>query len=513
MHEYAMYLRKSRTDEQAERRGEGDALARHSKTLHELAEREGLRIGKIYREIASADSIAGRPEMVQMLDDVQAGRWAGVLTMDLDRLGRGDSADQAVIITTFMYSGTKIITPAKTYNFNDDGDQDQGEFKFMFARLEHKTIKRRLYKGRERSAKDGWYLGAKNPYGYRKVKTTGPTLEIVPEQAEHVLLIYTWYASGDGKNTICDRLNAMGSRTNAGKLWTPSSVWVILTNPLYLGRVRWAKRVQKVAYINGQKVVKRPLNPEVIIVEGKHPAIVPESLGAAVQARLQGNHAPSVKAGQAVLNPLAGLVRCKLCGRTMQRHFSASNGKDGKIGEVLRCPDRYCKQYSIRIDVLESVILRELHNITASPAALPETRRQHEKLRRAAAENLRRDISKAEAQQRAAFDFLEQGIYSLDEFRERKQTLSERLSELHRELAVYEEPDPELARLEAVQQLIPRAKSALEAYSRAVTPADKNELLRAVIDHVEYNRTQRSYRGTDPTAGLEITVFPLLRGV
>lgn len=510
MHEYAIYLRKSRTDEQSELRGEGDALSRHYKTLCELADRMGYKVGKVYREIASADGIAHRPEMLQLLDDVQAGRWTGVLTMDIDRLGRGDSADQSVILTTFAYSNTLIITPSKVYDLNNDNDQDQGEFKLMFARWEHRTIKRRLYTGRERSAKDGWYLGTKQPYGYRKIKTTGPTLEIIPEQAEFVRLAFTWYADGLGKNTICDKLNAMGSRTSAGNLWTPSPLYTVLTNPLYIGKIRWGKRTQKVVYIAGQKVIKRPINPKMIISEGKHPAIISESLWEAVQARLQGNPAPSIKTGQAVSNPLCGLVKCKLCGKTMQRHISASKGSTGKRSEVLRCPTRDCKQYSIRIDALEAVLLDQLRGLTVEPVDLPDAQKERDEARRAAAANTRREIEKAEAQQKAAFDFLEQGIYSLDEFRGRKETLSQRLVELYRRLEEYNAPDPEVERLAAVRQLVPRARSVLESYSRAATPADKNELLKAVFHHVEYNRTARSYRGSDPTEGLEITLFPLL---
>lgn len=510
MHAYCIYLRKSRSDMQLEQRSGGDVLDRHYRTLTELAARLGITVSEVYREVASGDSIAGRPEMLRLLDDVQAGRWAGVLCMDIDRLGRGDTADQAVILTNFMYSGTQIITPAKTYDLTNDADEDQSEFKLMFSRMEYKTIKRRLYAGRERSARDGWYLGAKHPFGYRKIKTTGPTLEIVPEQAEIVTMIFTWYAAGDGKNTICDRLNAMGSRTNSGVLWGPSSVWAIITNPLYIGMVRWGRRVGKAVYIDGQKVVKRPINPDMIVVPGRHPAIISQELWEAVQARLQGNSAPSIKDGQTVTNPLCGLVRCARCGKTMQRHFSNSSGKSHELVELLRCPNRHCDQYSIRLPVLEGVILGELKALTISPAELPEEQKQRAEARKATADGIRKKINEAEAQQAAAFDFLERGVYTLEEFATRRETLSNRLIELHSALEKYDTPDADEARVAAMQRVAPRARSVLEAYSRAGTPQSRNELLKTVIDHIEYNRTERSYRATDPTAGLEITLFPLL---
>ena len=43
---YAIYLRKSRADIEAEKLGEGETLARHKKILTELAARKGLYVEK-----------------------------------------------------------------------------------------------------------------------------------------------------------------------------------------------------------------------------------------------------------------------------------------------------------------------------------------------------------------------------------------------------------------------------------------------------------------------------------
>ena len=40
--QYAIYLRKSRTDAEAEARGEGETLARHRQTLLEFAQKHSL---------------------------------------------------------------------------------------------------------------------------------------------------------------------------------------------------------------------------------------------------------------------------------------------------------------------------------------------------------------------------------------------------------------------------------------------------------------------------------------
>ena len=119
---YCLYLRKSRTDDEAEARGEGETLARHEKALMELAKRQHLNVTEIYREVVSGDTIAARPVMQQLLSAVEQGVWEGVLVMEVERLARGDTIDQGIVAQTFKFSGTKIVTPMKTYNPSNEFD-------------------------------------------------------------------------------------------------------------------------------------------------------------------------------------------------------------------------------------------------------------------------------------------------------------------------------------------------------------------------------------------------------
>ena len=111
MEQYLIYLRKSRSDLEAEAHGEGETLSRHEHTLLELAKRQHLNVTDIYREVVSGDTIAARPMMQRVLSEVEQGVWSGVLVMEVERLARGDTIDQGIIAQTFKFSGTKIITP------------------------------------------------------------------------------------------------------------------------------------------------------------------------------------------------------------------------------------------------------------------------------------------------------------------------------------------------------------------------------------------------------------------
>ena len=78
--------------------------------------------------------------MLELLKEVEDKTYTGVLVMDMQRLGRGDMKEQGVILETFKNSNTKIITPTKTYDLNNDFDEDFSEFEAFMSRKELKMI-------------------------------------------------------------------------------------------------------------------------------------------------------------------------------------------------------------------------------------------------------------------------------------------------------------------------------------------------------------------------------------
>jgi DNA invertase Pin-like site-specific DNA recombinase len=144
MDRVCIYLRKSRADLEAEARGEGETLAKHKKALLQVAKQQRLNIVKIRQEIVSGESLINRPEMMELLQEVERGLYNAVLVMDMDRLGRGNMREQGIILETFQKSGTKIITPRKVYDLQDEFDEEYSEFEAFIARKELKIITRRL---------------------------------------------------------------------------------------------------------------------------------------------------------------------------------------------------------------------------------------------------------------------------------------------------------------------------------------------------------------------------------
>ena len=508
---YAAYLRKSRRDVEMEALGQGETLARHEKQLSDLAARLGIRVARWYREIVSGDTIAERPQVRQLLEDVGAGLWNGVLVMDVDRLGRGDSIDQGVIMQTFLYAGALIVTPDKIYDPTDDSDAEFFEIKLFFSRREYSMIKKRMQRGRLASALDGCYMGSRPVYGYERVKLHGRkgwSLKVVPEKAGIVRAVFDWYAHGmDGRDVgaavIADRLNGMGLRTDLGNRFEASYIRHMLQNPVYIGKVQWNQRQTQYAIRDGRKVSSRPRSENAVLVDGRHEGIIDPELFNEVQ-RMFATHAKRPKNMMAdVANPLAGLIVCGQCGRAIQL-----KGDPRRRAGFLHCTTQHCPTCATSVDVVERVILDGLRawvgrheargdgmetESTASAAVSDAARAQ-----------LTEQLETLEGQSGRLFDLLEQGVYDVATFKERRADLDRRIMDVRAALAALDAPP----RPDPVTVILPQVRTVLGAYDLAASPADKNALLRAVLDHVVYDKTQRCYRNNEPTDYLTVTLFP-----
>ena len=181
MEKYAMYLRKSRADQDKTLE---DTLRRHKETLIAYAISHDLSVQDVYEEVVSGESLYARPQMLKLLEAVSCRAYTGILCMDIDRLGRGGMSDQGVIIETLKQNDTLIVTPQRTYDLNDETDESNVEFSAFFARYEYKQITKRMKAGTRKSVQEGCYLACA-PYGYRNTKVNKhSTLDIYEPEAK-----------------------------------------------------------------------------------------------------------------------------------------------------------------------------------------------------------------------------------------------------------------------------------------------------------------------------------------
>ena len=188
-----IYLRKSRKDmdyfkdEPIEK-----TLERHEKDLQEYVKRifgKPIPEKNIYREVASGDTIEDRPVMQEVLKRIEDENVKGVICIEIERLARGNTIDQGIIAQTFKYTNTKIITPMKIYNLDNEDDLSYFEDGLYQSRKYLTYVKRILNRGRERSVKEGNYVGSVLPYGWGKEKIIGEKGYMLVENKEEADVI------------------------------------------------------------------------------------------------------------------------------------------------------------------------------------------------------------------------------------------------------------------------------------------------------------------------------------
>jgi len=500
LNNYVIYLRKSRADLELEAKGEMETLAKHEKALFELAHKMNLPVTAVYKEIVSGETISARPVVQQLIDEVEQGMWTGVLVMEIERLARGDTIDQGIIARAFKIGNTKIITPNKTYDPMNEFDEEYFEFGLFMSRREFKTIRRRMDQGRIASVKEGHWVSNRAPYGYERVKIEngkGFTLAPIESEATIVKMIFDYYVNGitdkNGNNNkigmtkICNVLNSMGIKPRNTDKWVTATINGIIRNPTYCGKVRWNNRKSVKSVSNGKITKSRPRAKleDCILADGLHEPIISEELWQKAYDIVSTNKRVSVPGQKTTQNPLVGLVKCGVCGRNLYRRPNTSSpdmlicqAKCGNIGSylsiieqrILNALSDWAKDYKLQYNQNDE----QSSNIQNTQKAL---------------ETIETELSNAKKQLNNVYDLLEQGIYDVDTFTARSAALKQRIDEVIQSKASLEkELEIQKKREETKIKFIPKIEHLLEVYNTMESPQAKNELLKEVLEKVEYKK-------------------------
>lgn len=493
----AIYLRKSRLDLDAEKSGEGNTLLRHKNMLLDLAKRQKRRIGEIYEEVRSGETIAARPEMQRLLQDVEAGRWDAVLVVEIERLARGDSIDQGIVAQAFRLSGTKIITPSKTYDPADEFDEQYMEFGLFMSRQEYKAIKRRMSAGRIAAVKEGKFVGKIAPYGYRRKRCEngkGWTLRIEPTEADVVRRIYAMHTeSGYGFQRIARILNDEHIPAAKGGVWAPYTVRTVLDNITYAGYVYWGKRpVSKAVQRDATTQYHRPTAKDYLICEGLHEGIISIDTYEKSQSRRQTHKGIPVRNAYNLANPLQGVLFCKKCGHMMQLR-----SRPGKTSSLF-CRNLACDAISARLPVVEDALLSTLSDwLSQYKVEVGGTGYAADLKDRIASAQLQRQQAQQQLKQidvklSRVYDMLESGIYTTDEFTQRRDHLFQIKDDAARiiDSAKADEQDA-IVLLQRQEEIIPQIEHVLSAYTQTDNVREKNDMLKSVLVKIDFLKSKK----------------------
>lgn len=519
------YLRKSREDEESERRGKGETLARHRRIIESLASERDETIAEWYPEVVSGETIAGRPQMKRLLSDIASGNWDCVYVIEASRLGRGGGSDQEKIVNAFKYTDTKLVTEYKVYDPVSEADMRQLKNELRSSEDELSSITARLSRGKRQAAKEGvWLATGRTPYGWKAVRVRGNWQLEPDENHGNMLRIYDMLEDGCGIMTIADAYNAEGIPTSrGGKHWTASSVRAIALNIANCGYISYGKgrttrvfdpetfEVRKVADRSGYGHLLDVFDPStghvdtercrnngfVQISRGLHygNGCVDERRWYSIVGNIIRN-AP-VHRRKTLANPLSGILVCGKCGYSMTWR-TANGGRHYYTHKAARQMTRECDGcHSARAESVFAALVEALSSI-AHEAEYATQRDNSPNLREEHARAVQKAIEQETAVRRRIMDAYEAGAYDVHELKERLAEVDSRIASAQRSLADYA---PTIYSPETVVT-VKRCISLLE--DSQLTPQQKNEAMKRLIRTIEYrNDTPPGKHGDN---GIKLTV-------
>ncbi|MBO1001021.1 recombinase family protein [Bacillus sp. SD075] len=487
-----IYLRKSRKDIEEERKAADsgasyDTLQRHRDTLLSVAKKECHTISAIYEEVVSGESVMERPRIQELLRAIEAHNVDAVLVMDLDRLGRGDMLDQGLLDRAFRYSATKILTPTESYDPSSETWELVFGIKSLVAREELKAITRRMLRGRVASAGEGKSISKIPPYGNLRDEN----LRLYPDvdTAWVVKKMFEMMRDGHGRQAIAQELDRLGIKppNTRRETWSPSSITAIIKNEVYLGTIIWGQ----VKYVkqNGKYQKKKVPRENWTIKENAHDPLVSTELFEAANRAHSGRWRPSTVTEKRLRNPMAGVLKCAVCGFSMLYQPRPTRPND-----AIRCVQPRCKgvQKGSSINIVEDRLFEGLAALVNQLEVQAEVATPNNaddiSYKRLLVDKKAQELSELNKQKSRQHDFLERGIYDIDTFMERQKNLTDRIDGIEAEIRnLKSEIEKDDLRNQSVDEYLPKSMTVIEAYQHADIER-KNALLKAVLEKATYLR-------------------------
>ena len=311
-------------------------------------------------------------------------------------------------------------------------------------------------------------------------------MEIIDDQAEVVRLIFDWYVHENmTPYFIAVRLNEMGIPGPRKNKWVKDTVRKMLENRHYIGQVTFNKIKTTPVLENGEVITKKLTQPEedIIIAEGKHPAIISMDLWNGARSRIAQN--PRNNVGADLKNPLAGILRCSACGRAMYIH-PYSHAVDR-----YECRTRPKCFKTVRMDEMQAAVLHALER-----SSLPDlqARVQNDdgnarKIQQRLLEKLEAQMEEYRDQEEQQYDLLETRVYTQDVFDRRNAKLRAKMEEC--QVAIYKARATLPENVDYAERVV-SLQTAIEAMkNQTLTPAEQNRLLKVIVERIEFTGQER----------------------
>ena len=324
----AIYVRVS-TDEQA---NNGYSIRAQKEKLVTYSKIKDWNVYSVYSDDGiSGKNIKDRPELLRLIADVKMGNVNNVLVYKIDRLTRS-TKDLIELVELFNNYNCSFNSFSEAIDTKSSTGRMFIKIIGIFAEFERENIAERVKLGLERKVKEGYTIASKNlSYGYIR-KKGNKVQEVDSEEASVVKKIfYLFTTCGKTYTEIARYLNHNKIKTKNGNDWNYKTVKLLLSNPNYVGNVRYG--------INTCKYFE---------ISGRHDSII--SLN---QYNLASDRIKHYSGNESLI--FYNKLFCS-CGRKMNvKKYSYCSKKDAKISNYVRyvCVNKDCPFKSVDEKVLD----------------------------------------------------------------------------------------------------------------------------------------------------------------
>jgi len=260
-----IYIRVS-TDEQVKY---GYSIRAQKEKLINYANIKEWKIYKIYIDEGKSGKNLERTAIKELINDIKNKDVNNVLIYKIDRLTRS-TKDLIELIELFKSYNCDFNSLTESIDTSSPTGRMFIKIIGLFAEFERETIVERIKVALERKVKEGYSLcSSTSSYGYERKK--GEKIQkINQEESIVVKKIYEMFLNGKTISEIKETLRENKIKTKKNKEWTNKTIINILSNPNYIGNVRYGINTnkyfekkgkhQKIINLDIYKIVKDKLN-------------------------------------------------------------------------------------------------------------------------------------------------------------------------------------------------------------------------------------------------------------
>ncbi|WP_283720826.1 recombinase family protein [Clostridium perfringens] len=498
----AIYCRVS-TDEQAEF---GYSIDEQKRLLEEWCKANDYIIYKCYSDRGiSGKNIKDRPALKELLSDAKEGKFDMVISWKINRVSR-KLEDVLKIVNLLEKNNITFKSYSEPFETDTPAGRMQFQMMALIGEFERGTIAQNVKMGMIAKAKSGNWCGGR-VLGYDLVPNNSPEeekkgknkLKINEKEAEIVRFIFNEYSKGKGYKAITNQINKLGYKTKKGNDFSVGSIRDILTNPVYIGEIRYNVRQ------NWSEKRRRNINPNPIRVKGKHEAIIDRELWDKVQLILESKKGKPSRIYDGEY-PLTGILRCPKCGAGMVISRTTNTLADGSkkriayycCGNWKNKGTSVCNSNTIRVDKANEYVFKKIEELVSNEAMIKAVVKNINKERKDKVKPAKRllgdidkELEKLDKRKRKIFEAYEDDILTKEEFQTRKDELNEKIRILEEEkkplLNTISEDISEEIPYEFIKDILMNFSKILNS---SVSREQQKKLLHMIISEITMNESR-----------------------